>query len=156
MIVEFKKQELAIDTIEIETNGSLIDDFLQLNFLQFNFSREIVQLNISPKFIEYPEKYKNFVESINKLQIYEYRYFIKLVYQPKYTDIMIHYRDLLYDSKFIITPMTPPYDTENFLEVYRQSCIDAVEFCLKYGFQYSPREHVFLFGQNRNEFKSLS
>lgn len=149
---------------EIETNGVLLFDTFYKNILNLN----ILQLNISPKIIEYPQKYNDaffqVLKEINKDQLKEYSLItdrfsnmrFKFVYCTDYKDKILNFIDVLkfnnINNEIIISPLTPQHDEKDFMNKYKKSCLDTLEFCLKYGFRYTPREHIFLFGNNRNEF----
>jgi len=152
------------DLYEIETNGSLL--FENLNFIIDYKDR--LQLNISPKQTEYFESYtlgfKNVLNYINR--IYELSPLknssLKFVYRRDLEeDIISFIKKFKPDLPIYMMPLTPENncetqeDIDNFRETWRLSCLDTVEFCLKTGYRYSAREHVFLFGTNREEFESL-
>lgn len=142
------------DTYEIETNGSLLyenDRFIM------EYSDKL-QLNISPKQTECFDKYDvGFKYVLKNLKgLYKNsNSFLKFVYRRDLEeDILAFIKKFKPQIPIYMSSMTPQHGSENFLEEYRKSCLSTLEFCLKTGYKYSPREHVFLFGENREEFES--
>ena len=158
---EFIAQTQAMkyfDLYEIETNGSLLFD--NFNFIKEH--RDSIQLNISPKPTEYAKYYgvgfKNVIDWISSL--YEMaslkRSFLKFVYSKAYEqDIVSFIKKFQPEIPIYMSSLTPKNGTKDLINIYRSACLNTLEFCLKTGYRYSPREHVFLFGDNRNEFEAM-
>ena len=148
------------DTYEIETNGTFSYDD-EFGFIE-EYSGEI-QLNISPKVSQYKNKYGNdFKWLLDYLRLHKNKKmnisnsFLKFVYAKDLeTDILDFIKKFKPKIPIYMSSLTPQNGSKKFLETYRKSCLDTLEFCLKTGYLYSPREHVFLFGDNREEFESL-
>lgn len=154
LINTLKLNKLTEDiTFEIETNGILLPSAFHNNNLRI--SELPLRLNISPKIVEYPERYEsNFFNTIKEIEKIDHtKIFFKFVYCPKYGDQINNFVDKLKTKcEIVISPLTPQHDVENFIESYRNSCLHTLAYCLKNGYRYTPREHIFLFGANRNEF----
>lgn len=159
-IREFIKQTQDMnyfDLYEIETNGSLLFD----NFNFIKEYRDCVQLNISPKpdnSSYYGFGFKNVIDWVGNL--YESatlkRSFLKFVYSKESEREIVSFIKKFQPSLDIyMSSLTPQNGTKDLLNIYRSACLDTLEFCLKTGYRYSPREHVFLFGDNRNEFDAV-
>ena len=159
-IREFIKQTQDMnyfDLYEIETNGSLLFD----NFNFIKEYRDIIQLNISPKpdnSSYYGVGFKNVIDWIGNL--YESatlkQSFLKFVYSKESEREIVSFIKKFQPSLDIyMSSLTPQNGTKELLNIYRSACLDTLEFCLKTSYRYSPREHVFLFGDNRDEFESM-
>jgi organic radical activating enzyme len=145
--------DTAFDLFEVETNGVLL--YKKIEFVQ-KYKYDI-QFNISPKISQYPRKYnKNFRSVLFLIASYDPQSFLKFVYSPAMEKDILNFTDNLdMVIPIVISPLTPAYGTEDFYKKYRESCLETIGFCLREGFRYTPREHVFLFGENREEFTSL-
>lgn len=141
------------DRYEIETNGTLLSQ--EMTFIQKH--KNEIQLNISPK-IEYREKYdEKFFKMIFLINSYKNGSFLKFVYYPEAENKIVGFMDCVEcDIPIMVTPMTPNYN-KTFMKKYKESCLKTVDFVLRQkNVLYSPREHVFLFGENREEYDSLN
>ena len=51
-----------------------------------------------------------------------------------------------------IMPLTP-YTKNNEIDYkgFRKNCMDTIKFCLKTGYLFSPRTHIWIFGEDKNE-----
>ena len=146
------KTETKFNIFEIETNGTLL--YKELTFIQRE--KHNIQLNISPKLKEYPKKYnEDFKKALFLISTYENNNFLKFVYAQDLEKSILNFIKIDDSLPVVISPLTPPYESENFYEKYRARCLKTLDFCLRNGLRYSPREHVFLFGSEREEFKSL-
>jgi 7-carboxy-7-deazaguanine synthase len=149
-----------LKNIEIETNGTLLEN---LNIDNINhFEDRKFLLNISPKLDIKSFNIKNYsdIEYIYSKSLIELNnclvdnisknldYVIKFVYD--YTsgdeeDIKI-FKFLLQNritkEKVLIMPLTPNKIDNDFHSNYHHSCVETVNFCIKNGFRYSPREHI--------------
>lgn len=79
-------------------------------------------------------------------------FFYKIVYAPKYENIIIKLlTNISYDwvkNYVYIMPLTPqPFDDK--FEEYRESCKLTADFCMKNNLKYSPRVHIDMFGGKR-------
>jgi organic radical activating enzyme len=162
--------QLAVETIEIETNGILIDKLYNyyINAPTFHERQHCtprkanLKLNISPKIDPrcYSSK-KEFETSIDKIKeniekikdIHECE--LKFVHDPRLFDCDSDFEDFigefnLPESQFIIMPLTPfkLKDTSHAEYMYyyvKDCCTPTIQFCMKYGYKFSPRIHTFLF-----------
>ncbi len=88
-------------------------------------------------------------------------YTIKMVYNKNYEQHILRFKEIfnIPFERFCVLPFTPVvkgrFIGDNFLEKYKESCKKAVEFCIKNNIVYSPREHIFLFHEAKNEFEKL-
>jgi 7-carboxy-7-deazaguanine synthase len=138
---------------EIETNGLLLNDVKNREFLERRIDR--IQLNVSPKFDEYSHKYTNeFTKSIEIInETIDVKVIFKFVYRQDQEKNLIKFieKRIPKNSEIVFSPMTPPLDIQNFESKFKKSCLETVDFCIRNDFRYSPREHVNLFGADRDE-----
>lgn len=166
-------RKLNITTVEIETNGTLLNNNFFNKDLQPAFN---IQLNISPKLN--PEYYMN--QNINSfadlitlfktrylmlnILLNAYPFFLSANYKFVYSkDIENDLNDFIYTINpqipIHIMPLTPDYlnytDEFTFLQDYRKSCYDAIDYCLRNNYIFSPRMHIWVFNnfEHRNEFE---
>lgn len=134
---------------EIETNGLLVSNLKNLSFFKKYTDR--IQLNISPKYDEYLEKYEDdYLRIINKLNInHNYKFIYQKDLEGELLDFIGKY--VSKDSPMIFMPITPDLNIQHFELLYHKSCLDTVDFCIRKNYRFSPREHVYLFGKDRNE-----
>ena len=143
-------------TIEIETNGTLLDDSLQKVFNTYNN----LKLNISPKLNLNYYKNKNDYENLikNLTDIKSNNFIIKFVYGEKIENSILNFINkiqLVDKDKIYLMPYTPDMNLYrhfgDFHKDYIQSCKDTIKACLKYNFIYSPRLQVDVFSGDKNE-----
>jgi organic radical activating enzyme len=164
-----------ITNIEIESNGTLLNDVNDYKLFQLCWDKSI-QINISPKLdSEYyrSEKISNF-ENIIELFVSNYSISIKDILLKSPTSVMWKFvysdtnKNLIETfvnslgnlNQIYIMPLTPArsdFSSEiEFISAFRKNCYDALNFCMKTGFSLSPREHIWLFDQdNRDEFLNV-
>ncbi len=168
------RESLDIRVAEIETNGTLLDDaFFAIDFPPVN-----IQLNISPKLnpdyypsiivkgVEYIiEMFKLKNVLLNQL-LSVYPFSLSANYKFVYSkdtekDITKFIEDVNPQVPISIMPLTPDYltyaDEFTFIQDFRDSCYDSVDYCLRTGYLFSPRMHVFVFNNfsHRNEFEDV-
>jgi len=154
--------ELRFNTIEIETNGILIDQFNKhvLQHLSYaNANRySNIKLNISPKIDPkcYPSE-KEFKKQLTKIKRnikdIQYEYELKFVHDRRIDDVK--FNNIINEFKIsknniIIMPLTPiktkATSHAEFMYYYvKENCLPTLNFCMKYGYKFSPRIHTFLF-----------
>jgi len=164
----------SIKSVEIETNGTLINCD-RINEILDNFNARFnILLNISPKLSVESYKSNKSVEDIIDIHLQtkkalktfssdNFKYLYKFIYHPDWEqDIMMFINRLNIDkSRIYMMPFTPdrfsyPMDKEwSFIKDLRYSCQDTANFCIKYGFKYSPREHIFVYGDMKNEAEEI-
>lgn len=157
--IEESKKMKYFNLYEIETNGTLL--YNNLHFL--DKYDDLIQLNISPKVSHFFNEYTTeFKDVLTHLFCSQYKAALKFVYSNDMeSDILYFIKKFNPKIPIYMSSLTPTNEAQSddewndFLEKYRHNCLDTVEFCLKTGYLYSPREHVFLFGANREEFESL-
>jgi len=155
-------QELDLDYVEIETNAAYrqfedTEEFFT-SLLNSAVNKNII-FNISPK-------QKSDIELIKKNILWccdkknnfngKIDFVIKVVNEPNIIHILEN--DLLpilspmSDPNIYIMPLTP-YKKDGLIDKgeYIQNCHKTIEYCLRMGFNYCPREHIWLFGTNTNE-----
>jgi organic radical activating enzyme len=162
-----------INNFEIETNGTLFnkDNMLKLNsitnLLLLN-SNDVTkfQINISPKLQDSYHRSNNYVqvylESLS--QFYKYisdslitDYCLKFVYdklkEHRYKEFIDRF--IMKKNKIYFMPLTPDINDYNqkllFYIDFVNSCKETICYCLKNNYKYSPREHVFVFGEDIDE-----
>lgn len=156
-----------ITKIEIETNGVLLND--PKDYLIFFHWDKQIQLNISPKLDpEYyrSEKIKTIDDIISLFDDNRMKSFEKIlndtpttinwkfVYsKPAEADIDSFITQVRGVNSINIMPLTPDYSKYKseikFLEDFRKSTYDALDYCMRKGYVLSPRAHVWIF----NNFK---
>lgn len=154
--------------IEIETNGSCFtNDFSYLSPYEYfdDFNGQI-RFNVSPKlnidaYRRYPyiRTLNDIIEFYRDNVIKLVKYYnntackgasFKFVYDGKNKDEILTFINKLQipvNSIFIL-PYTPVEYINNrikFFEEFKKSRLKTVDFCMKYGFRYSPREHIELY-----------
>jgi 7-carboxy-7-deazaguanine synthase len=135
---------------EIETNGTLLNR--NLKFIEECCNE--IQLNISPKIDEYPERYTSkFLKELAYIQSIVKNVNIKIVYQEKAKDNILRFinKYIPINSQIVMSPMTPELSDKDFDKKFMESCHETVKFCIENNIRYSTREHVFLFKQDRME-----
>lgn len=166
---------ININRIEIETNGTLLND--KNDYLLFYHWEKILQLNISPKLN--PKYYRsekiktlddiiilfdnNRMESLDKI-VRDTPTTInwKFVYDKSAEDdidsFIAQVRNV---NNVYIMPLTPDYTKYKseikFLEAFRKSTYDALDYCMRTGYILSPRQHVWIFNnfKMRNEYMDV-
>ena len=161
-----------ITKIEIETNGTLLND--KTDKMLFYHWDKTIQINVSPKldpgyyrsdkiktvddiislFDEnYRESYQKILEETPTTITW------KFVYSKAEEEIIDKFiRDIPYVSNICIMPLTPDYleyKTEmKFLEDFRKSSYDTIDYCMRKGYVFSPRAHVWVFNnfKHRDEY----
>ena len=156
-----------ITKIEIETNGVLLND--KTDKMLFYHWDKTMQINISPKLN--PSYYNSgkitslddIIDLFNENRLVSFEEILqktptnitwKFVYskdEEKAIDQFI--KGVPSVNLAYIMPLTPDYTTHKnelkFLEDYRKSCYDAIDYCMRTGHIFVPRAHVFVF----NNFK---
>jgi len=181
MNIEFLKElcekltkKLKINFIEIETNGTLLNE----NLCDSKFPATYTQFNISPKLN--PSYYKSSkIKSIDDIiQLFEKKHTVlmnlttdfptlisanyKFVYSREIEKDLDNFIErVCSDIPIIIMPLTPDYSKYTsefeFLQDYRKSCYDAIDYCLRGNYIFSPRLHIWVFNNfsHRNEFEDV-
>lgn len=179
LIYNSKSALKNITKIEIETNGVLLND--KTDKMLFYHWDKTIQINISPKLDPMYYRSKNIETIDNIIDLFNENNDVSFSKILSETPTTITWK-FVYSkageesiNKFIrgvanindvyIMPLTPDYskyvnsiDCElNFLEDYRRSCYDAIDYCLRTGYTFVPRAHVFVFNnfENRDEFVGL-
>lgn len=150
-------------TVEIETNGVLLDGKKLEKFKMRLYSDIELQFNISPKLDSecYPDKKSTseIISMVEYLMILATQYEnetmsfdFKFIYSKEYEEIIKIIDNLpISNHNFYMMPLTDfdrtkEYDFAKEFEKYRLSCLETIEFCKKNkGFTFTPREHLFLF-----------
>lgn len=170
--IVYKMEQCCIKNIEIETNGIndpdiIVEDILD-NYKYFNLNKSI---NISPKLD--PVCYKQKIEFEQIIELYKYTFksmfdyslsddvdiICKIVHdhtdEDKILNLLNTIREFILLDSIYIMPLTPDrqnFESESeFFNTFKKQCKKTVEFCLKYGFHYSPRTHLYIFGDDKFE-----
>jgi len=139
---------------EIETNGILLPNVIDIIGLCNNKFEDRIQLNISPKVYEFSDKYgDDFKNVVNDLKQMDIKHYYKFLYRQDLEDDLLSFisEKRISRDRVLMSPMTPPLSIKNFEEVFKHNCLQTVKFCIHENYRYSPREHVFLFGTDREE-----
>jgi organic radical activating enzyme len=161
-----------ITKIEIETNGVLLND--PKDYLIFFHWDKQIQLNISPKLD--PEYYRsekiktiddiislfddNRIKSFEKIlddtpTIIDWKFVYSKSAEAAIDSFITQVRGV---NSINIMPLTPDYTKYKseikFLEDFRKSTYDALDYCMRKGYVLSPRIHVWVFNnfKHRDEF----
>lgn len=165
-----------IKTIEIESNGTLINEDKMKELLSTRSGRFKISINISPKLG--PECYRDRRSPMDIISMYRqnlaplnrldgsnaFDYIFKIVYSPawkEYIDEFLKHIKPMTDRRkpshrIYIMPITPDFrDYEDdellFIRKFRESCVNAVQFCMERGLKFSCREHVWIWYDKKNE-----
>lgn len=177
LMAEIGKKFDQIKTIEIESNGTLItEDKMTQLFKSQRSGRLKTTINVSPKLG--PECYKDRRAPRDILAMYRqnlgplnrlaggttFDYIYKIVYSQAWKEYIEEFLETVQPMsdrrkpahRIYIMPITPDFrDYENreleFIHDFRDSCNDAVEFCLERGLKFSCREHVWIWYDKKNE-----
>lgn len=170
----FNSELKNITKIEIETNGVLLDNKEDDDWKMFDSWDRIIQINISPKLdpsYYRSEKIKTLADIIELFK-YDMKHSIKDILEKTATTItwkFVYSKDgekqigqfikkIPNINSIYIMPLTPDYARYQFeigfLNAYRESCYDAIDYCLRTGYIFVPRAHVFVFNNftNRDEY----
>ena len=164
-----------ITKIEIETNGILLND--PKDYLLFFHWDKQIQLNISPKLN--PEYYRsekiktiddiislfdnNRMESFERIlrdtpTIIDWKFVYSKPAESDIDDFITQVRGI---NSINIMPLTPDYSKYKsemkFLEDFRKSTYDALDYCIRKGYTLSPRIHIWIFNnfKHRNEYADV-
>lgn len=176
-----KKRENQIKTLEIESNGTLINEVnCSKLFIGIPSGKIKKSINVSPKLG--PECYSERRSSRDILDTYaknsatlnrlsgtkSFSYIYKIVYQKEWIDYIYEFLEKIQlphdrrtpSKRIFIMPISPDYRDYDlsspegqfeFNNKFRESCIDTIQFCLKTGYNFSPREHVWIYLDAKNE-----
>ncbi len=146
------------ETIEIETNGSLIDEeFLSL---LTSFDNNNIKLNISPKLNEswylnnFNVTHLDLISNLNNIYNY-YNYIFKFVDDDRELIEMFIAHGVYYD-KIYLMPLTPnrfQYEPDQFNKLVKQSSLRTLQYCLDNGYNFVPRLHLYLFDDETENIK---
>lgn len=161
--------------IEIETNGVLLNN--KSDKMLFYHWDKTIQINISPKLD--PSYYRSdkikTIDDIISLfcenHIESYRNILedtpttitwKFVYSKDGEESIDKFiSDVPNINNICIMPLTPDYleyKTEvSFIDGFRKSSYDAIDYCLRKGYVFSPRAHVYVFNnfKHRDEYADV-
>lgn len=179
LMAEIGKKFEQIKTIEIESNGTLInEDRMTTLFKPQRSGRLKTTINISPKLG--PECYDSVTSPSEIINTYRqnlgplnrlagginFDYIFKIVYSEAWKEYIEAFLQTVTPMKdrrkpahrIYIMPITPdfrdydlPEKEIDFIRDFRKSCVNAVEFCLDRGLKFSCREHVWIWFDKKNE-----
>jgi len=144
---------ITFETTLLSGKNVLFESTLRNELFEYTkfFKREIHYV-ISPKFD--PNCYPFPVIKENIFRFYGeylngYDACFKLIYDKNDLDILEFIEKPKVNSNDIwIMPMTPiPFDKD----LYKKSCENTAEFCIKKGLKYSPRIHIDIWGNERGK-----
>lgn len=170
--ITFNSNFWFISKIEIETNGVLLND--EEDYKNFDHWERVIQFNISPKLN--PEYYRSdkikTIDDIIELFKTNYEKSIKSLLEKSPSTVewkFVYSKD---DEKAIdkfikevgcslvyMMPLTPDYtnlsykNEMDFLEDFRKSSYDTLNYCMRMGYTFTARTHVWVFNNflHRNE-----
>lgn len=169
---------IHLKSIDIETNGTLHTEQNMKKLFDEIWPFK-VNLIVSPKlqttshpdlstFSEicrlYEENYKNMLEAIKRKQEfkYVYKYCYKFVYFQNCESAILKFIEELDlpGDKIYMMPLTPDMrdysdDPDQFYRDFAKSCQNTIDFCLRNGFTMSCREHIWIYGSNKDEYLDL-
>jgi organic radical activating enzyme len=177
LLNEIDKYCDQIKTVEIESNGTLISEDLMSKLLgTLRSGRFKMTINISPKLGPecYRENrspndimlmYKKHIVPLNRLAGGStFDYIFKIVYSPEWKDYIEEFIDSVSPMRdrrkpvhrVYIMPITPDFrdyvdDELLFIQKFRESCNNTIQFCLEKGLKFSCREHVWVWYDKKNE-----
>lgn len=148
------KSYLTMPIVDIETNGLL----LTRNFLtEVFYETELdININISPKL--QTDCYKKNMTIDNLIAVYsdfenEFNVHYKIVYKKEWENDITRFITELKLNKHNVKIM--PFMDINNNQQFFQSNMDTVDYCIRKGIPYTPRHHIYLFGNNSLEFEDL-
>ncbi len=155
----WKLLESFENKLEIETNGTLLTEVM----LKVINRKTNTQINLSPKldidFYKNKEQYYNLVETYKQIFkiLNRNNYIVKFVYRDEYWDDIKQFIDLT-ECQFNIylmafTPDINKYknNISQFEIDYKKSTQDTVKRCIEENLNFSPREHINIFGFDKHE-----
>lgn len=172
LIYNSKSALKNITKIEIETNGTLLND--KTDKMLFYHWDKTIQINISPKLD--PSYYRSdkintlddIIDLFNENNEVSFQKILsetpttitwKFVYsKADEKSIEKFIRGVGNVSNVNMMPLTPDYltydDEMKFLEDFRQSSYDTIDYCMRTGYIFSPRAHVWVFNnfKHRDEY----
>lgn len=178
LLVEISRHYDQIKTIEIESNGTLInEEKMSILLKNLRSGRFKITINISPKLgpechpsMETPssiiEMYRRNSSPLNRLEGgSSIDYIYKVVYSEEWKPYILEFLNTISPMKdrrkpshrIYMMPLTPdfrdydPSEEEDFINHFRKSCNDTVNFCLEHGLKFSCREHVWIWYDKKNE-----
>lgn len=173
----YMKQYLDYDKLvfDIESNGTLLnynnDGIKNLSNMS---NHGYININISPKLTvesynntglnfktadEIIDYFKSIQKSLNDNITDRFNYHYKFIYNPKNGGKLINrfVEELNIDkTKCYCMAYTPIHitDQNEFQSEFWYNNFETADFCRTHGYRYSPRQHLYLFGQkNVNEFQ---
>jgi len=141
--------------VEFETNGTIFPEkIITSNYSNLTFN---ISPKLNPKFYK-SDNINNFRDIIDLISMTRKSFygfpctvFWKFVYSHEEKERIkeIIYMLNLINSEIIIMPLTPNinrYKNYNtFMDDYKQSCLQTLDFCLKNNYKFSPRLQIWLF-----------
>lgn len=176
-----KTREGQIKTVEIESNGTLINEInCSKLFMGVPSGKIKLSINISPKLG--PECYNDRRNSRDILDTYlknsatlnrlagakSFDYVYKIVYQEDWKEHITEFINIIRlphdrrspSKRIYIMPISPDYRDYDlstpegqfeFSNKFRKSCINTAQFCMETGYKFSPREHVWIYLDVKDE-----
>jgi len=152
--------DLDVDFVEIETNGSYtkfsqFDSFFKT--ITACCKKELI-INISPKINSDIEIVKENILWCYRNQNNKLKFTIKIVNTPSLLEMVSSKLQpiisALDDVPIFIMPLTP-YKSNGKVdkEQYIKNCRQCVEYCLLYGYRYTPREHIWIYDTPQEQFE---
>lgn len=154
-ISEYKRKKIKI---HVETNGTHLSKapsfYLLESSISFSISPKLLASCFQSKvdFMSIIDLYKKEFINLERLNNYYFKFVYDKNNETLIKEFILHNLEYINRDNTFIMPMTPERDRKNFYNEFKYSCYNTINFCLKYGFRYSPREHIWLFDKdNKNE-----
>ena len=175
LIYNSKSALKNVTKIEIETNGTLLNN--KTDKMLFYHWDKTIQINISPKLVAgYYRSAKimgidDIIDLFNENNDVSFKNILnetpttitwKFVYSKDGEESIEKFiRGVANVNDVYIMPLTPDYKEYKkemqFLEDFRKSSYDTIDYCMRTGYMFSPRLHIFIFNNflHRDEFMDV-
>lgn len=152
----FRKLVLGelFSTVEIETNGTNLREFPKGPDVFLNISPKL-----NPKYYKNIEDYNSLVDSIRFVR--EYAYYNTLKFVDDDRDAIFKFLELceIPKEEYVTIRIMPKTkllsecdSRMEFLIELQKSSLRTLQFCMEYGFQFTPRTHLYLFNDCDEKF----
>ena len=160
---DVSEEKNLVPTVTIESNGVLLKEIGICKKIDILDDFGDITVTISPKLNRdfYPDAsidINSFFDEVDtNCKIYGVNHIYKFVHikEDEQRILNLVHRLDKYREDIFVMAFTPNKKSE-FEEKFHKNCLDCLDFCMKYGFRYSPREHLYLFGLGKKEWDSAT